>query len=756
MNSFKPAFPLPLIISSLLTVATTASADGARIESEVLETITIVGERLEEKQITGSAQYLGSDELEKFTYTDIQRVLRQVPGVSIQIEDGYGLRPNISIRGVATERSGRITLLEDNVLIAPAPYSAPSAYYFPTAGRMHAIEVLKGPAAITQGPYTIGGAMNMISTPIPNSFQGNAIVEAGENATYRMRASYGGRNDAGLGFLVETHQWKSDGFQTIDRSNDNTGLDVEDYMIKLSFAPTDSRQKLELKLQRSNQASDQSYVGLTDSDFSANPFRRYGLSSLDNIKTDHEQQVLSYQFQFNDEIELTATAYNNTFGRDWFKTEGIDFDGSTSADEMSRTSWFKVVQAVNTGENLNGFTPDELQNILNGSADTPAGSIQIRSNDRQYFSRGLQLGLSWNKTFGAVTHEIQGGLRFHRDEEDRLQRNSSYSQIDGQLVLDDLGSLGNAGNRIQEAQATALFVYDRIEMGKWVFTPGIRYENIVQKRTRWETRPGLTDDPSSRSDDNFRDSRKNKTDVWLPGLGMLYSINNRFTLVGGVHKGFTAPSNSPGVDEEVAINYEFGFRYFNDTLDAELIYFLSDYNNLLGQCTASSGTDCTIGDSFNGDAATVQGIELMVSTNLISNTSFDLPLNLSYTYIDSQFDSDVDDTDFFGDVSKGDPIPYIPGNQLNISLGIEKNNWAAYVTANYVEAVCVRASCNEFEKTDDSLSIDVSANIDINNAISVFGRVINLTGQDGIAGRQPYGARPNIDRTASIGMRFSF
>ena len=174
-------------------------------------------EHLSGDQVSGSAHYIGAAELEQQGYSDIQRTIRQVPGVSVQVEDGYGLRPNLSIRGVATERSGRITLLEDNVLIAPAPYSAPSAYYFPTFGRMSAVEVLKGPAAITQGPYTIGGAINMISTPIPNEASGALNIEAGENSTYRLHGYYGAELENGLAYLVETHQWQSDGFQSIDR-----------------------------------------------------------------------------------------------------------------------------------------------------------------------------------------------------------------------------------------------------------------------------------------------------------------------------------------------------------------------------------------------------------------------------------------------------------------------------------------------------------------------------------------------------------
>lgn len=723
------------------------------IADDFLEEITIVGERTDQKQISGAAQYIGQAQLEALSYSDIQRILRQAAGVSLQIEDGYGLRPNISIRGVATERSGRITLLEDNVLIAPAPYSAPSAYYFPTAGRMHGVEILKGPAAIKQGPYTIGGAMNMISTPIPSASRGSLKAEAGEDKTYRIHGTYGSTFDSGFGFLLETHQWQSDGYQDIDRSSGDTGLDVEDYTIKLAYS-TD-RHSIELKLQYAEQDSEQSYLGLTDNNFGADAHRRYGLSALDNIHTEHDQQILRYRFSFSDSLSMTATAYNNEHERGWFKTEGIDFDGSNPAETFSRTSWSNVVNAINLDEGLGNQTPAELQAILDGG-DTAPGSIQLRSNNREYFSRGIQIGLDWQLQFGDVTHDIEIGVRFHEDEEDRLQRNSTYHQENGKLILDDLGLLGNAGNRLQEAEALAIHVIDRIELGKWVFTPGIRFEDIDQKRTRWETRAGRTDDPASRDASNLRDTRTNSTEVWLPGLGILYSLSESLTLVAGIHKGFTAPSNSPDVDEEEAINYELGFRYNNGKFQGEAIYFLSDYDNLLGECTASSGSDCTIGDAFNGDAATVQGLEMMLTTDLTRTASFNIPLSFNYTYIDSEFDSDIADTDFFGTVSKGDPIPYIPEHQFNVSLGFVKNKWSSYLNVSFVDEVCVRASCGTFEKTDDALVLDLSAHYALNDTVDLYGKIENVTGEEDIMGRHPYGARPNKDRTATLGIRIDF
>ena len=740
------------------TLALSALAAGLAVANENtdepahLEEVTIVGTREQAEGTPGAAHMLDSETLARFAYTDVQRIARLVPGVSIQVEDGFGLRPNLSIRGVATERSGRITLLEDGVLIAPAPYSAPSAYYFPTAGRMAAFEVLKGPAAISQGPYTIGGAFNMISTPIPVAPRGSLFAETGQYGTNRLHATYGASGEHGLGYLVETHQWFSDGYQSIDRSDNDTGLDVRDYTVKLAFAPAQSAHRVELKVQLAEQTSNQSYLGLTDTDFGNDPNRRYGLSALDSIRTDHEQVIVRHEYAPSDAWKVTTTVYDNQHARNWFKTEGIDFDGSANAESLSRTSWSSVVTAVNRGNPLGGLSAAELAAILHGTADTAAGSVQLRANDRQYGSRGVQFGASWSGILGNTLHALRVGVRYHEDEEDRLQRNSSYRQESGMLRLDVRGRLGNAGNRIQQAEAVAIFVQDRIDVGDWTLTPGLRYEDIDQRRIRYETRAGRTDNPASRAADNLRSTRANRTRIWLPGVGALYRLNDRTTVLAGVHKGFTAPSNAPNVRPEEALNYELGVRLGAPDAQFEAVAFLSDYDNLLGECTSSSGVDCEAGDAFNGDAVTVRGLELSTAMDLAPAAGYGVPLEIVYTYIDGRFDTDIADTDFFGDVGAGDPVPYIPRHQLYSTVGILKEPFSGHLSISRVDGACVRASCGEFEKTDDSFTIDLAANYQLNDTVGLFARVENIADADDIVGRHPYGARPNKGRMLAVGV----
>ena len=325
--------------------------------------------------------------------------------------------------------------------------------------------------------------------------------------------------------------------------------------------------------------------------------------------------------------------------------------------------------------------------------------------------------------------------------------------MNGALVLDDLGLLGNAGNREQAANVWAFWFRDEIDLGRLQLSPGLRYEMIEQDRTRWETRPDRTTNPSSREPDNIRDKRENKTNVLVPGLGFTYAISDEWSAYGGVHKGFSAPSNAPGVREEKSINYELGTRLNagSSTVDAGL--FLTDYDNLVGTCTVSSGVDCEVGGAFNGDAATVAGFELSMTHIFSKDGTLRFPVSLSYTHINAKFDSDIADTDFFGNVSKGDPLPYIPKNQALVKAGVEGERWGAYISANTIAGTCVRASCGPYEATDASTFIDASFFISLSERLTLTATLENLNDEATIVGRTPYGARPNKPRTAILGIR---
>ena len=103
----------------------------ARDESDARFGERMLVEEDEAVHIAGSAHRVDEAMMELFDYNDIQQVLGQIPGVVARGEDGFGLRPNIGIRGANSDRSAKITLLEDGLPLSPAPYAAPAAYYFP-------------------------------------------------------------------------------------------------------------------------------------------------------------------------------------------------------------------------------------------------------------------------------------------------------------------------------------------------------------------------------------------------------------------------------------------------------------------------------------------------------------------------------------------------------------------------------------------------------------------------------------------------
>ena len=265
------------------------NSDAADELDPVLVSGAIVGSKEGVNLITGSATYLDIDDLRVHSISDINSALRRVPGGYVRPEDGYGNFPNISLRGIDMGRSSKVTIMEDGILAAPAPYSAPSAYYSPTLERMSGLEVIKGSSQVKYGPHTTGGAINYLSTAIPEEVTTYSKIYYGSFDEMVAHIYHGGKQDTDIGrigYLVEGYYRTTDGFKELQGATGETGFTRSEPMLKLSWEPnTANYQSIELKLGSTDFDASETYLGITEADFKDNPNTRYAATRNDRINT---------------------------------------------------------------------------------------------------------------------------------------------------------------------------------------------------------------------------------------------------------------------------------------------------------------------------------------------------------------------------------------------------------------------------------------------------------------------------------------
>ena len=721
-----------LFLFLLLSVVTTINADD---EVEEIESVSIIGSKEDLKNLAGSGAIISNEDLEIAMDTDIQKILTAVPGVYMRTEEGYGLRPNISIRGTAIERSGKVTIMEDGVLVAPSPYTSSSAYYFPTTGRIHSVEFLKGPAAVSQGPQTIGGAINLISTPIPEVNSGKFIQELGENGMARTHAFYG-INSANFGALVEVHEHSSDGFDSIANVGGDTGFDKSDLMIKAQY--NTGNHSLRFKMVDLEENSDQSYVGLSQASFNKNPRMRYGATAYDEMMNDGEQTSLTYVGDF-DNFDVVFTSWQNDYHRDWFKVS--DFNNDSEHGERDDIN--ELISDANNGS-------ANAQAILDGQL---AVEIEYKHNNRYYTNEGYQFTVSTE----IGIHSLTVGYRDMEDSESRVQAHEYADQAaDGSLsALYGYVGLNNSNNRLRESSATSYYLEDTMDFGKLAVTVRYRSEDYEQRHRRWSDAagPNLTMVRTGEADN--RDTMA-YNDHTSSSIGATYKLNDTTSLVAGFHEGMTPMFGS---DPEEADNMELGVRYSESTTNIEAFYFASDYSRLAAECTQVSGAACDADESaiFSGGEAEVSGLEFSGSWMLQGENGVMYPISVNYTSTDATF-SNSSDSDYFGTVAAGDDLPYIPDSQSSIVLGfINDNGLSGNARIVNVGGSCSIAACGIYNKIDAHSYIDLSLRQVLSDSISVYLILENVTDNEDLISRAPSeGARSQKPATIKVGFSYDF
>ncbi len=756
-------FTLNPVLASLL-LATPVSFAAEQKEEKVeagkqsIEYIQILGRSDKLRKESGSATLIDELELEKFEYDDIHRVLAKVPGVNIRQEDGYGLRPNIGFRGVTPERSQKINILEDGVLIGPAPYSAPAAYYFPAVNRMTSVEVFKGPAAIKYGPNTVAGTLNLTTRSVPDESDGQLDLSFGSDGYQKLHAYYGNSWETGsnerVGFLVEGLNNKADGFKEIDnRENslydDDSGFDKNDFMLKLNYQSAMSlfgfsgTQVFELKVSTADEDSNETYLGLTDEDFAENPYRRYAATQAANMDWKHDQFQLTHHFQ-SDRFSLTTRLYNNEFERAWRKVNGFVSSGNPSTDRSIQ----EVLAAPEDDVNSNYY------DILTGAKDSESlfEQIIVGTNDRSYYSRGIQSDLKLSTEFFGVEHLISTGVRFHQDRIDRDHFEQTYLMLSGVMTPSEQAAYFTTVNN-EETDAVSVYFEDTITLGNLLLTAGGRGE-ILDSRYQNEVV-------------GFEDQwREKESTTWLYSLSAFYNLSEHAGLFAGVHEGYapTSPAQPTDARPEESVNYELGGRYNNGVTQFESVLFFNDFDNLKESCRASSSDSCLsqglLDTEYNGGEVDVYGLEFNLSSAVALNGQLDLPWSITYTQTESEFKQDLDsEFDMWGEVEAGDPVPYLPEQQLAVSFGLAASDWQIELLVKYMgemhEASGEGVTLSGL-KTDDYTVVDLSASYDFAEYGSIYVKVDNLTDEAAIVSRRPYGARPSKPQQVFVGYKYQF
>ena len=755
-----------LVLLSSSAFAADKKAGETTSNEIMMREVSIIGSKSNVKDIAGSAAYLDVQDIREQGVEDVNRILRRVPGVNIREEDGYGLFPNISLRGVDPARSSKVTIMEDGILMAPAPYSAPSAYYMPNTGRMSGIEVLKGSSQVKYGPHTTGGAINFLSTPIPTTSKVYSKSTFGMFNELRNHSYFGNTEQltggGRVGYVIEYYTRNTTGFKDLDinppdmRGEANTGFSRQEPMLKLFWEPkTAMYQRIEAKFGFSNLDANQTYTGLRTADFNQDPYRLYAASRFDEIESTQYRSYIRHFAEINNDTSLVTTLYGNTFNRNWQKLNEVGTTGDYGADSGTNLS-----EAMAQGPGGAGY------GCLTGTA---ACQFVVKNNNRTYYMYGVQADLKHRLTTGDVKHELNLNVRHHYDQIRRKQWSEEYTQnAAGAITAVQQNARGASDNRLQTTEATAVNLSDTMKFGKLTFIPGVRTETI---------RAGYCDDNTNCGNGTIEGKRTYT--VIVGGGSVKYDAMDAggqdLDFFGGVHRGFSpaGPRSNikSGVTHETSIGMEIGTRFSDapKAFSTEATLFMTTIDNLVTP-DSIGGSGASVGE--NAGKVRTMGIELAANYDpgLHKGWAVKTPMYFAATATDAEFRNDVTSTDqetIWAAAKKGNKVPYIPDFQISFGVGAIYKKMSASIDANYVSeafadggntstSAATDGDANErFGKIDARLVMDASVGYQWSDKVRLFTNLKNITNEEYIVSRQPHGPRPGLPFTAMAGLEFS-
>lgn len=745
----KGKYPAARVAKKKSPSTTTAAASAEPVESvpasQTLPGIAVVGGIVGDRDgivdVEGSAHVVDAEQLFTSHVFTTNEALKSVPGVHVRDEEGFGMRPNIGVRGLNPTRSTKTVLLEDGLFLTFAPYGDNASYFHPPMDRYERMEIIKGADQLLYGPQTIGGVVNYVTPNPPRTPGGFGALTVGNRDYVNGQVYYGGWYGP-FGGQIDYVNKSGEGVR------ENLDHEVQDLGLK-GIVQIDPTQALIGKFSYFKEDSQVAYTGITEAE-ARNFGIRYNPFENDRFNTERFAGSLTHNWDILPILNLASSVYWTNFDRDWWRSS------SNSTDNFCDGIGGNPAPA-------GSHVRDRLDGVAINVDDCRATG-RVRSYETYGFEQRATLE---TQLADGINNQLKVGYRIHRETQDR----KAYSTPFGR-PFDRAGDPGVTQNEglSRDVEAWSVFAHNRVEFGAFSVTPMIRYENIqYEQYNKLNDTTGHTE----------------ITEV-IPGVSVGFDAARNIHFFAGVHEGFSPPTvadsiSGAGVTSEVgsehSINFEAGVKsepvrglIFDGT------YFRNDFDNLIATGSIAGGSL----PLAEGEAL-FEGLELFarIDSNRLAGTSFNLYGQIAWTWLWTAEQS----TPFFR-VDNGNPVagdttgnrqPYAPEHLVTARIGyaqpgvFDVHVEGIYIGEQYGDFMNLETGADhpggpggndalsgQFGKVDDVFIVNLGATYTYQPTnTDIFVAVKNVFDEDYIVDRTR-GILPGAPRLFHVGVKQNF
>ncbi|WP_166838475.1 TonB-dependent receptor family protein [Rheinheimera pleomorphica] len=469
--------------------------------------------------------------------------------------------------------------------------------------------------------------------------------------------------------------------------------EMTDVMAKAGVVFSDSH-KLGIKASRHENDANISYRGLLLADYQAGA--DYNPAPDDYFLTDRTAIDINHEWTLSSSTTLKTLLY-------W--------------SEMTRDYWRYAVDTAASNDAGRWVYTDDLT-----------------GNNRAFDRVGIETRLSVEHDLFGLVASSEFGARYMQEEANdtriRAVRSAERTGVNDRHIVDS-------------ADSVAAYAQSRIELTeRLALTPGLRVETYEQ------TRVVLSDDNATATTSNTE---------WLPGVGATFDLTDSAQLYGGVYRAFSPASNGVALDGltdqqldgERSTNFELGLRGKDGALSYEVAAFVMNFSNQV----VTGNSDPNLSQS-NAGKTEHRGMEFMLGYEL--GGGFSLDTNATW----------VPTSEFKSGDNAGNRLPYAPKFIANLALNYQLEQLTAAISAHHRGEqygdptnrtdIPANAAGGIWGGLMPSYTVlDLTAQYNLADNISVFGAVKNLTDKRYITGLRQ-GIYVGPERSFELGVRYQF